>query len=110
MPKTAPFPAPPGGAAAVEYVTATCAVVCGDSREESGTYEERPAVFTVELPLFFVRLLCPEGGLFCDPFCGSGTTGLAALAAGQPVLLIDKNDCYCRAALKRLREEGAGRG
>ena len=68
-----------------------------------------PAVFPVDLPLFFIRLLCPEGGLVIDPFGGSGTTGLAALAAGRRSVLIDNNEHYCQAAVKRLREEGAAR-
>ncbi|HEX8720648.1 MAG TPA: site-specific DNA-methyltransferase [Pyrinomonadaceae bacterium] len=74
-----------------------------------GQNKGHPAVFPVELPLFFIRLLCPEGGLVCDPFGGSGTTGLAALAAGRRSLLIDNNEQYYRAAVKRLREEGVAR-
>ena len=74
-----------------------------------GQNKGHPAVFPVDLPLFFIRLLCPEDGLVCDPFGGSGTTGLAALAAGRRSLLIDNNEQYYRAAVKRLREEGAAR-
>jgi DNA modification methylase len=74
-----------------------------------GKNKGHPAVFPVDLPLFFIRLLCPEGGLVCDPFGGSGTTGLAALAAGRRCVLIDNNEQYCQAAVKRLREEGAAR-
>ncbi len=74
-----------------------------------GKNKGHPAVFPVDLPLFFIRLLCPEGGLVCDPFGGSGTTGLAALSAGRRSLLIDNNEEYCQAAVKRLREEGAAR-
>ncbi len=69
-----------------------------------------PAVFPLDLPLFFIRLLCPADGLVCDPFGGSGTTGLAALAASRRSVLIDNNEEYCRAAVKRLREEPAERG
>ncbi|MCA1614822.1 MAG: site-specific DNA-methyltransferase [Acidobacteria bacterium] len=74
-----------------------------------GKNKGHPAVFPIDLPLFFIRLLCPEGGLVIDPFGGSGTTGLAALAAGRRSLLIDNNEQYCRAAVKRLREEGVAR-
>jgi site-specific DNA-methyltransferase (adenine-specific) len=72
-----------------------------------GKNKGHPAVFPVDLPLFFIKLLCPAGGLVCDPFAGSGTTGLAALAAGVRCVLIDNNEQYCQAAVKRLREEGA---
>jgi site-specific DNA-methyltransferase (adenine-specific)/site-specific DNA-methyltransferase (cytosine-N4-specific) len=74
-----------------------------------GKNKGHPAVFPVDLPLFFIRLLCPEGGLVLDPFGGSGTTGLAALSAGRRCVLIDNNEQYCQAAIKRLREEGAAR-
>ncbi|HEY0171264.1 MAG TPA: site-specific DNA-methyltransferase [Pyrinomonadaceae bacterium] len=74
-----------------------------------GKNKGHPAVFPIDLPLFFIRLLCPEGGLVVDPFGGSGTTGLAALAAGRRSLLIDNNEQYCQAAVKRLREEGVAR-
>ena len=74
-----------------------------------GKNKGHPAVFPVDLPLFFIRLLCPEGGLVVDPFGGSGTTGLAALASGRRYVLIDNNEEYCQAAVRRLREEGAAR-
>jgi site-specific DNA-methyltransferase (adenine-specific) len=66
-----------------------------------------PAVFPVDLPLFFIRLLCPKGGLVVDPFAGSGTVGLAALAHNCRCILIDTDADYCQLALKRLREEAS---
>jgi site-specific DNA-methyltransferase (adenine-specific) len=75
------------------------------SRALVGKNKGHPAVFPVDLPLFFIKLLCPEGGLVVDPFGGSGTTGIAALSIGRPCLLIDNNEQYCQAALKRLRVE-----
>ncbi|HST51597.1 MAG TPA: site-specific DNA-methyltransferase [Pyrinomonadaceae bacterium] len=74
-----------------------------------GKNKGHPAVFPVDLPLFFIKLLCPEGGLVLDPFGGSGSTGLAALSAGRRCVLIDNNERYCQSAIKRLREEGAAR-
>jgi site-specific DNA-methyltransferase (adenine-specific)/site-specific DNA-methyltransferase (cytosine-N4-specific) len=74
-----------------------------------GKNKGHPAVFPVDLPLFFIKLLCPEGGFVVDPFGGSGTTGLAALSVGRRCLLIDNNEQYYQAAIKRLREEGAAR-
>lgn len=72
-----------------------------------GKNKGHPAVFPVDLPLFFIKLLCPENGLVVDPFAGSGTTGLAALSVGRECVLIDNNESYCQAAIKRLRVEGA---
>jgi site-specific DNA-methyltransferase (adenine-specific)/site-specific DNA-methyltransferase (cytosine-N4-specific) len=71
-----------------------------------GKNKGHPAVFPVDLPLFFIKLLCPEGGLVVDPFAGSGTTGIAALASGRNCILIEKDIDYCREAIKRLQDEG----
>jgi DNA modification methylase len=60
----------------------------------------------VDLPLIFIKLLCPSNGLVVDPFAGSGTTGIAALSLNRDCVLIDNNDQYCREAMKRLREDG----
>lgn len=75
------------------------------SRALVGKNKGHPAVFPVDLPLFFIKLLCPEEGLVVDPFGGSGTTGIAALSIGRRCVLIDNNEQYCQAAIKRLREE-----
>jgi len=74
-----------------------------------GKNKGHPAVFPIDLPLFFIKLLCPENGLVVDPFGGSGTTGLASLSVGRHCVLIDDNERYCQAAIKRLREEGVAR-
>jgi site-specific DNA-methyltransferase (adenine-specific) len=65
-----------------------------------------PAVFPVDLPLFFIKLLTPRNGIVVDPFSGSGTTGIAALSAHRKCILIDNNSEYCQLAIRRLREEG----
>lgn len=71
-----------------------------------GKNKGHPAVFPVELPSFFIRLLSPVGGLVVDPFSGSGTTGVAALLLGRESILIDNNPKYFDEAIKRLRQEG----
>lgn len=75
------------------------------SRALVGKNKNHPAVFPVDLPLFFIKLLSPENGLVVDPFGGSGTTGIASLSVGRDCVLIDNNAQYCQEALKRLREE-----
>lgn len=74
-----------------------------------GKNKGHPAVFPVDLPLFFIKMLCPEGGLVVDPFAGSGTTGIAALSLGRSCVLIDNNAGYCQEAIRRLEEEAAAR-
>jgi hypothetical protein len=41
-----------------------------------------PTVKPVDLMRWLCRLVTPPGGLILDPFCGSGSTGVAALAEG----------------------------
>jgi site-specific DNA-methyltransferase (adenine-specific)/site-specific DNA-methyltransferase (cytosine-N4-specific) len=72
-----------------------------------GKNKGHPAVFPVDLPAFFIKLFCPENGLVCDPFGGSGTTGIAAIALSRRCLLIDNNASYCKTAALRLQKEGA---
>lgn len=74
-----------------------------------GKNKGHPAVFPIDLPLFFIKLFCPKGGLVVDPFGGSGTTGIASLSYETACVLIDNNAEYCRQAIRRLREEGIAR-
>ncbi|MBI5643335.1 MAG: site-specific DNA-methyltransferase [Deltaproteobacteria bacterium] len=71
-----------------------------------GKNKGHPAVYPTDLPLFFIKLLCPEDGLVIDPFAGSGTTGIAALSLGRRCVLIENSAEYCEKALQRLRNEG----
>jgi site-specific DNA-methyltransferase (adenine-specific)/site-specific DNA-methyltransferase (cytosine-N4-specific) len=70
-----------------------------------GRNKGHPAVFPLDIPDFFIKLLCPEAGLVVDPFAGSGTTGVAALQLCRSSVLIDNNDEYYQAALERLNNE-----
>lgn len=66
-----------------------------------------PAVFPVELPAFFIKLLSREKSLIIDPFGGSGSTGIAALKSNRNCLLIDNNPDYCEIAHDRLAKNVA---
>lgn len=70
-----------------------------------GENKGHPAVFPVDLPLFFIQLLSPPNGFVADPFAGSGSTGVAALHAGRRCLLIDNNQQYCDRAAERIARE-----
>lgn len=58
-------------------------------------------------PLVLMHYLCvlatPSGGMILDPFMGSGTTGMAAIAAGHPFLGIEKDPTYLNIAAARMR-------
>jgi DNA modification methylase len=70
-----------------------------------GKNKGHPAVFPVDLPLFFIKLLCPVDGTVVDPFSGSGTTGIASLLSGRNCILIDNNEEYCKEAFQRISLE-----
>ena len=71
-----------------------------------GKNKGHPAVFPLDLPEFFIKLLCPKDGLVCDPFGGSGTTGIVAAKLSRRCLIIENNAAYCRTAVARLKKEG----
>jgi len=70
-----------------------------------GKNKGHPAVYPVELPTFFIKLLSRPGGLVIDPFGGSGTTAIAALSEGRDCVLVDNNAQYCETAYQRIMQE-----
>lgn len=70
-----------------------------------GKNKGHPAVFPVELPSFFIKLLSRENQLIIDPFSGSGSTGIAALSNNRNCILIDNNRDYCNVAFERIKLE-----
>lgn len=57
-----------------------------------GKVNDHPTVRPVDLMRWLVRLITPPGGTVLDPFCGSGTTGVAAVDEGFGFVGIDKNE------------------
>ncbi len=70
----------------------------------------RERVHITQKPLEVMRNLVrivPPGGLVCDPFMGSGTTGVAALAEGRRFVGMERSPAIYRTAVDRL-ETAAG--
>jgi DNA methylase len=65
---------------------------------------ENEAPFPESLPEFFVRSFCPRGGIVCDPFCGSATTGKMAVRHGRRFLGCDIRESQVKLARRRLAE------
>ena len=61
-----------------------------------------PTVKPVALMKYLVRLVTPAGGLVLDPFCGSGSTGVAALQLGHDFLGCEMNPDYLDIIRARL--------
>jgi site-specific DNA-methyltransferase (adenine-specific) len=69
------------------------------------TNKGHSAVFPVGLPAWFVKLLSNPGDLVLDPFCGSGTTGVASLQLGRRFIGVDLKPDHFELAVRRIQEE-----
>jgi site-specific DNA-methyltransferase (adenine-specific) len=61
-----------------------------------------PAPFPEELPYRLIQLYSFEGDVILDPFCGSGTTCLAALKSKRYYIGYDIEENYVKLARKRI--------
>lgn len=77
----------------------------------AGTHAERIPSFPTQLPVSLLRRVvscCTDpGDLVIDPFCGSGTTGAAAVGLGRRFLGVERSAEF--ADLARLRLKGVRR-
>ena len=77
----------------------------GRVRQTRPRRNTHPTVKPLALMRWLVRLATPAGGLVLDPFMGSGSTRLAALAEGCRFVGIEINEEYLAiAASRRVRE------
>jgi DNA modification methylase len=83
-----------GGASRFFY----CAKAKGAEREGN----PHPTAKPVGLMRWLVRLVTPVGGTVLDPFMGSGTTGVAAVAEGRGFVGIEREDSYAAKARGRI--------
>jgi site-specific DNA-methyltransferase (adenine-specific) len=61
-----------------------------------------PTVKPIALMRWLVRLVSPPGGLVLDPFCGSGSTGAAAVLEDRRFLGIERENAYVQIAHARI--------
>ncbi|MCI0560162.1 MAG: site-specific DNA-methyltransferase [Nitrososphaera sp.] len=70
---------------------------------ESARRVNHPAPFPLELPYRCIQLYTFEGDVVLDPFCGVGTTCIAAAKGGRHFIGYDNNRNYVNEALKRIQ-------
>lgn len=77
---------------------------CGHlpARGRGSVHNPHPTVKPLDLVRWLVRLACPAGGLILDPFCGSGTTGAAAVLEGREFVGIEQDHGYVEIAEARI--------
>jgi hypothetical protein len=66
---------------------------------------ENEAPFTEELAEFFVKSLCPPGGVVLDCFSGSGTTASVAVRNGRRAIGLDLRMSQCELGSRRIAEQ-----
>lgn len=69
---------------------------------ESATRVGHPAPFPIELPDRLIRLFTYEGEVVLDPFCGAGSTCVAAARAKRRYIGMDVEEGYVKIAESRL--------
>lgn len=79
-------------------------VAKASTRDRGGKWNKHPTVKPVALMRWLCRLVTPPGGIIVDPFAGSGTTLVAAIAEGFHVLGIEREAAYVEIAERRLAE------
>lgn len=68
----------------------------------SGARNHHPTVKSLDLMQWLVRLVTPASGHVLDPFCGSGSTGCAALLEGMRFTGIELSEDYADIARRRI--------
>jgi DNA modification methylase len=86
---------PPAGAPWWEWFGDS---VVGDGREK----DDHPWQQGVTEAEHFIGHLCPEGGVVCDPFAGSGTSLVAALHLGRQIVGFEIHEGHVTTARSRL--------
>lgn len=76
-----------------------CAKASGEDRDGNN----HPTVKPLSLMRYLCRLVCPPGGVILDPFMGSGSTGVSAMAEGFRFIGIEKEAEYFEICKRRLR-------
>jgi modification methylase len=69
--------------------------------------KHHPAPFPLELANRLVRMFSFTGDTVLDPFCGSGTTMVAAMRTGRNSIGVEIEPEYCRMAARYLKAENS---
>jgi len=74
------------------------------TRKEKGTDNDHPTVKPVDLMAYLIKIYSPVDSIVLDPFCGSGSTGVAAIQESRQFVGIDLSDHYTQIAKQRCEK------
>ena len=74
------------------------------TRKEKGDYNNHPTVKPVSLMSYLVKIYAAEETMVLDPFCGSGTTGVACVNTNRNFIGIERDEGYYEIAKTRIEE------
>lgn len=78
----------------------------GDTQRKNTHTTVKP----IAIMRWLVRLVCKRGGTVLDPFCGSGTTGIACKFEGMNFIGIDLEEEHVEIARKRIAQASLDAG
>lgn len=71
------------------------------TRKEKGENNNHPTVKPLDLMSYLIKIYSPSDSIVLDPFCGSGSTGVAALINGRDFVGIDMCEEYAKLSNQR---------
>jgi site-specific DNA-methyltransferase (adenine-specific) len=69
------------------------------------SFGSHPTQKPLELMMRLIAMCSVEGDTVLDPFCGSGTTGVASVSMGRNFVGIDLDETYLEIAKRRIEEK-----
>jgi site-specific DNA-methyltransferase (adenine-specific) len=74
------------------------------TRKERGEYNDHPTPKPIALMAYLVKVYCPPGTTVLDPFCGSASTGIAALLEGRAFIGMELEEEYIKISHRRIKD------
>jgi len=74
------------------------------TRKEKGKNNDHPTVKPVSLMEYLIKIYSPVNSIVLDPFCGSGSTGVAAKKQNRNFIGIDLSEHYTEIARQRIKD------
>lgn len=75
------------------------------TRKEKGIDNDHPTVKPVDLMAYLIKIYSPANSTVLDPFCGSGSTGVAAIRENRNFVGMDLSAHYTEIAIRRCADQ-----